>query len=246
MLKVSSLSSYYGKIQALKDVSIEVKEGEIVTIIGANGAGKSTLLKTISGLMKPRQGKIEYRGRDIGGWSPDKVVGAGISMVAEGRKLFGSMTVRENLTLGAFTVRRSRKKVMETMEFVYDLFPVLAERAGQNAGTLSGGEQQMLAVGRALMASPSMMLLDEPSMGLAPLVIREIFKVLQELNGQGITILLVEQDAKLALSVADRGYVIQTGAVLLHDTGRNLMDDPQVQEIYFGKRRKGVSDDLES
>lgn len=244
MLEVKGISTYYGKVQAINEVSIDVAAGEIVTIIGANGAGKSTLLKTIAGVLRPQHGRIIYQEYDITGKKPDKIVAAGISMIAEGRKLFSSMSVQENLDLGAFS--NHGKRASSQIDLVFQLFPVLKERVRQKAGTLSGGEQQMLAVGRALMASPKMMLLDEPSMGLAPMVIREIFKVLLYLKKSGMTILLVEQDAKLALSVADRGYVLQTGTVLLHDTGKNLMDNREVQEIYFGKRRKGAAYDMES
>lgn len=238
MLKVDGISTYYGKIRALQDVSLEVRRGEIIAIIGANGAGKTTLLCTIAGLLKPQSGKIICEDRDITLASPDKIVAAGMALVAEGRRLFSSMTVKENLELGAYTRWRRRSEVARSKEMVLRLFPILEDRLEQSAGTLSGGEQQMLAVGRALMCGPKIMLLDEPSMGLAPLVIRDIFKALQKLNDEGMTILLVEQDAKLALSFADRGYVLQTGSVLLQDTGSKLMTNPEVQDIYFGKRRK--------
>lgn len=248
MLRVENLSTFYGTVQALRNVSLYVKEAEIVTIIGANGAGKTTLLRTISGLIGPREGAITFLNGKVSGLSPERIVRKGISQVSEGRQIFPSMTVEENLNLGAYTRfrREDRKKIMEDIDFVCQLFPILKERYHSSAGTLSGGEQQMLAIGRALMAQPKMLLLDEPSMGLAPMVIQDIFKVLRNLNQQGLTILLVEQDVKVALSIANRGYVLQTGEIVLHDTGRNLINNSEVQAIYFGKTRESRRRSLQS
>lgn len=239
MLELGNVSTFYGSVQALRKVSLEVKAGEIVTIIGANGAGKTTLLRTISGLVPRKEGAINFDGKSITNLSPEKIVKQGISQVSEGRQVFTSMTVEDNLYLGAYINfnRSKRKEILADMDFCYNLFPILEERKRQIAGTLSGGEQQMLAIGRALMSKPRMLLLDEPSMGLAPMVIQSIFRVLRSLNKQGLTILLVEQDARLALSVANRGYVLQTGEIVLHDTGRNLINNKEVQAIYFGKRK---------
>jgi branched-chain amino acid transport system ATP-binding protein len=239
MLKVTGLSAGYGHVVALKRVDLEVNQGEIVTVIGANGSGKSTLLKTISGQLKPNHGTVEFEGNNIGGRAPEKVVGAGISLVPEGRQLFSDMTVTENLKMGGYLFlkrRRGRADFSERQAFVLDLFPVLKERENQLAATLSGGEQQMLAVGRALMSRPRLLMLDEPSMGLAPKIIKSIFGALGELNREGLTILLVEQDANIALSIADRGYVFQTGESVMENTGKNLLNDPAVKEIYFGKK----------
>jgi branched-chain amino acid transport system ATP-binding protein len=239
VLRIENLSTFYGTVQALRRVSLEVEEAEIVTIIGANGAGKTTLLRTISGLIGPREGAITFLGEKICGLSPERIVRRGISQVSEGRQIFPSMTVAENLHLGAYTRfgRDNRKKIGDDLDFVCNLFPILRERYHNLAGTLSGGEQQMLAIGRALMAKPKVLLLDEPSMGLAPMVIQDIFKVLRNLNQQGLTILLVEQDVKVALSIANRGYALQTGEIVLHDTGRNLINNTEVQAIYFGKAK---------
>ncbi len=238
MLKIERLVAGYGHVVALKGVDLEVKQGEIVTVIGANGSGKSTLLKTISGQLKPQKGKVEFEGKNITGRPAEKVVAAGLSLVPEGRQLFPEMSVLENLEMGGyiFLRRRRRDAFNEQLAFVLDLFPVLAERTNQLASTLSGGEQQMLAVGRALMSRPRLLMLDEPSMGLAPKVIKSIFDALKRLNKEGLTILLVEQDANIALKIADRGYVFQTGQRVMEDTGRNLLNDPAVKEIYFGKK----------
>lgn len=238
MLKITGLSAGYGHVVALKNVDLEVNQGEIVTVIGANGSGKSTLLKAVSGQIKPNHGTVVFEGKAIGGRAPEKVVGAGISLVPEGRQLFSDMTVTENLKMGGylFLKRRKRADFSERQTFVLDLFPVLKERENQLAATLSGGEQQMLAVGRALMSRPRLLMLDEPSMGLAPKIIKSIFGALAELNREGLTILLVEQDANIALSIADRGYVFQTGECVMSDTGKNLLNDPAVKEIYFGKK----------
>ncbi len=238
MLKIERLVAGYGHVVALKGVDLEVKQGEIVTVIGANGSGKSTLLKTVSGQIKPQKGKVEFEGVNITGRPAEKVVMSGLSLVPEGRQLFPDMSVRENLEMGGyvFLKRRRRAAFDEQLAFALDLFPVLAERTNQPASTLSGGEQQMLAVGRALMSRPRLLMLDEPSMGLAPKVIKSIFSALDRLNKEGLTILLVEQDANIALKIADRGYVFQTGQCVMDDTGRNLLNDPAVKEIYFGKK----------
>jgi len=240
MLKLDNISTFYGSVQALRDVSIEVKEEEVVTIIGANGAGKTTLLKTISGLLPVKTGNIEFNGDNITNLATNKIVSRGISLVPEGRQIFPSLSVFDNLQLGGYVRyrRNERKKIQEDLEFVFELFPVLCERKTQHAGTLSGGEQQMLAIGRALMSKPRMLLLDEPSMGLAPKIIMNIFEVLLDLHKKGLTILLVEQDAKIALSIADRGYVLQTGKIMLEDKAESLIDNEEVQAIYFGKSMK--------
>jgi branched-chain amino acid transport system ATP-binding protein len=233
MLKVNDINVYYGNIQALKGVSLEINRGEIVTLIGANGAGKSTLLKTISGLIKPKQGEILYEGQSITGKQAQSIVKLGISHVPEGRRVFANMSVEENLELGAY-LRNDKAGIREDFEKVYQLFPRLYERHKQQAGTLSGGEQQMLAMGRALMARPTLLLLDEPSMGLAPLLIKTIFKLIEEINKTGTTILLVEQNANMALSIADRAYVIETGRVVLSGTAEELNSSDQVKMAYLG------------
>jgi branched-chain amino acid transport system ATP-binding protein len=233
MLKVDDINVYYGNIQALKGVSLEINEGEIVTLIGANGAGKSTLLKAISGLLKPKQGDIVYLGQSIAGKAAQAIVKQGISHVPEGRRVFANMTVEENLELGAF-LRNDKDGIRQDFEKVYELFPRLLERRKQLAGTLSGGEQQMLAMGRALMARPKLLLLDEPSMGLAPLLVKTIFKIIEEINQAGTTILLVEQNANMALSIASRAYVIETGRVVLSGTAEELNASDQVKMAYLG------------
>ncbi|WP_053368475.1 ABC transporter ATP-binding protein [Bacillus sp. FJAT-27245] len=233
MLRVDGINVYYGNIHALKDVSLEINEGEIVTLIGANGAGKSTLLKTISGLLKPKQGKIDFKGGNIAGKAAQTIVKQGISHVPEGRRVFSNMTVEENLELGAF-LRKDKAGIKEDFGKVYDLFPRLLERKKQQAGTLSGGEQQMLAMGRALMARPRLLLLDEPSMGLAPLLVKTIFRIITEINEAGTTILLVEQNAHMALSIANRAYVIETGRVVLSGTAAELNESEQIKMAYLG------------
>ncbi|MED4053920.1 ABC transporter ATP-binding protein [Niallia taxi] len=233
MLKVEDINVYYGNIQALKGVSLEVNEGEIVTLIGANGAGKSTLLKTLSGLLKPKKGSIQYLGKPISGKAAQTIVKAGISHVPEGRRVFANMTVEENLELGAY-LRSDKSEIKKDLEKVYEVFPRLQERKKQLSGTLSGGEQQMLAMGRAIMARPKLLLLDEPSMGLAPLFVKTIFKVIQEINQSGTTILLVEQNANMALSIADRGYVIETGKVVLSGTAAELQESDDLKQAYLG------------
>lgn len=232
MLQIQDLDVYYGAIQALNKVSLEVKEGEVVSIIGSNGAGKSTLLRTISGLIRPRQGSITFKGEEIDSVAADKIVRLGISQSPEGRRIFTNMTVQENLQLGAFT--RNDGEIASDMEKVMDKFPRVRERLKQSAGTMSGGEQQMLAICRALMSRPKLLLLDEPSMGLAPNLVTEIFNIIGELHRDGVTILLVEQNAHRALEVADRGYVLETGSIVLQGPGKELLHDPKVKEAYLG------------
>jgi branched-chain amino acid transport system ATP-binding protein len=233
MLDIKSLEVRYGVIKALHGVDLRVEEGEVVTLIGANGAGKTTLLRAISGLIRPSSGSISFRGRDITRMPPDRVVQAGIGHAPEGRGIFANLTVQENLELGAYT-RRDRANIARDLERVKTLFPRLAERVNQWAGTLSGGEQQMLAISRAMMARPMLLMLDEPSLGLAPFLVQEIFRTLQEIKGQGTTILLVEQNAHMALHVADRGYVLQTGEVVMHDGAQALLLNDAVREAYLG------------
>lgn len=233
MLKVNNINVFYGNIQALKGVSLEVNEGEIVTLIGANGAGKSTLLKTLSGLLKPKNGTIEYLNESIGGKPAQTIVKAGISQVPEGRRVFANMTVEENLELGAF-LRTDSKEIQKDIQKVYETFPRLHERKKQLSGTLSGGEQQMLAMGRAIMARPKLLLMDEPSMGLAPLMVKTIFQIIEDINRDGTTILLVEQNAHMALSVANRGYVIETGRVTASGTAEELQASEEIKSAYLG------------
>jgi branched-chain amino acid transport system ATP-binding protein len=233
MLRVDDLHTYYGNIAALKGVSLEVEQGEIVALIGANGAGKTTMLRTISGLLRPRRGRILLDGARIDGLPPHRITALGLAHAPEGRRLFNRMTVTENLEMGAFA-RTDRAAVSADVERVFELFPRLRERKDQKAGTMSGGEQQMLAIGRALMAQPRLLLLDEPSMGLSPLLVQTIFATLAEINRQGVTVLLVEQNAYMALGVATRGYVLETGRVVLSDTAERLRDDESVQRAYLG------------
>ncbi len=232
MLKVQDLHVYYGSIHAIKGVSFEVKEGEIVTLIGANGAGKSTTLNTIAGLLKPGDGSIVFLGESLLGIPAHKVVSRGMALCPEGRRIFQQLTVRENLEMGAYS--RPASEVDESIEAVYELFPRLKERYRQVAGTLSGGEQQMLAMGRALMSKPRLMMLDEPSMGLAPILVDQIFEIIENMNKKGTTILLVEQNAQMALSVADRAYVLETGRIVNTGTGRDLLQDDSVRKAYLG------------
>lgn len=246
MLEVRGVSAGYGHVKVLFDVSLDVAEGEVVTLIGANGAGKSTLLKTVAGLLPTWSGEVLLDGADITAVGPHRRVEAGIALVPEGRMLFGPLTVEENLRLGAY--RRPKEAAAEIeadRELVFDLFPVLRERCAQAAGTLSGGEQQMLAIGRGLMSSPRLLLLDEPSLGLAPIVIREIFGVLDRLRERGLTIFLIEQDARIALKHADRGYVMRTGTIALSGTADMLMTDDDVRLIYLGSWRDGQECDPE-
>jgi branched-chain amino acid transport system ATP-binding protein len=236
MLRIENLYANYDSIAALKGVSIEVPRGEIVSIIGANGAGKSTLLKAISGLIKTQQGRIVYKDNDIAGQPANKIVALGISQVPEGRQIFAHLTVQDNIHLGAYLYfkRRNRAEIEQRIEEVYQLFPILKRRVKQVAGTLSGGEQQMLAIARALMGRPELLLLDEPSMGLAPLIVREILGVIKQLNKAGTTILLVEQNAKAALNVAKHAFVLETGQIVLEGLASELLDDPKVKEAYLG------------
>ena len=233
MLKVNDLHVYYGSIHAVKGVSFEVHEGEVVTLIGANGAGKSTILNTVSGLLHPRSGSILFHGKDLHGVPAHKLVGMGLAQVPEGRHVFLQMTVQENLEMGAFSQPSSG--IEADLESVYQRFPRLLERRKQIAGTLSGGEQQMLAVARALMSRPKLMMMDEPSLGLAPLIVRDIFQIIREINKQGVTILLIEQNANMALHTADRGYVMETGEIILEGAGRELLENPVIREAYLGK-----------
>lgn len=233
MLKINDINVYYGNIHALKGVSLDINEGEIVTLIGANGAGKSTLLKTISGLLKPKSGDILFQGQSISGKVAQAIVKQGLSHVPEGRRVFANMSVEENLELGAY-LRNDKQGIREDFEKVYELFPRLHERRKQLSGTLSGGEQQMLAMGRALMARPKLLLLDEPSMGLAPLLVKTIFQIIEEINKTGTTILLVEQNANMALSIADRAYVIETGKIVLSGTAEELNQSDQIRMAYLG------------
>jgi branched-chain amino acid transport system ATP-binding protein len=234
LLTVDNLHVAYGAIAALHGVSLEIDRGEIVTLIGANGAGKTTLLRAISGLVRPTSGTILWQGQhELQGLRADSIVRVGVSHVPEGRQIFANMTVRENLNLGAFQ-RRDRPAIHTDLDRCYSLFPVLAERREQRAGTLSGGEQQMLAIGRALMARPQLLLLDEPSLGLAPLIVRKIFQIIREINAEGTTIFLVEQNAHMALGVAHRGYVLQTGQVMKSDRANRLLEDPDVKAAYLG------------
>ena len=232
MLKVTDLNVYYGSIHAVKGVSFEVEEGEIVTLIGANGAGKSTTRNTVAGLLKPRTGTVEFEGESLVGVPAHKMVSKGIALCPEGRRVFQDLTVRENLDMGAFT--RTDDEAREMRQVVYERFPRLKERRNQRAGTLSGGEQQMLAMGRALMSKPKLMMLDEPSMGLAPILVQEIFDIIKELNEQGTTILLVEQNASMALSIADRAYVLETGKVSMSGDANDLLHDSRVRQAYLG------------
>jgi len=233
VLRIEAIDVYYGAIHALKNVSLQVEEGSIVTLIGANGAGKTTTLKTISGILRPRSGAITFEGRDITRLAPQEIVRLGLSQVPEGRRVFPSMSVLENLEMGAY-LRKDKEGIKKDLEVVFTRFPRLLERRKQVAGTLSGGEQQMLAIGRALMARPRLMLLDEPSMGLAPLLVREIFEIIKDINARGTTILLVEQNAHMALSVANKAYVLETGEIVLEGSARELLESEDVKKAYLG------------
>jgi branched-chain amino acid transport system ATP-binding protein len=242
MLRIQSLSAFYGNIQALRGISLHVDDGEIVTLLGANGAGKTTLLNSICGLITSRKGKITFRDEDITRFSAEKIVKLGISQVPEGRQLFGELTVMDNLILGSYHHYRNRKKeIYKYLDTIFEIFPILKEREKQYAGTLSGGEQQMLAVGRALMSMPTLLLLDEPSMGLAPKIISDIFEVIKHLRDeQNTTILLVEQNAHVALDAADRGYVLETGRIVLQGTSEELLENKEIKRAYLGKGYKEV------
>jgi len=241
MLQMRNVNAYYGRVQALKGISLHVLPGEIVCLIGANGAGKTTILRSISGLLDVLDGEIRFNGTRLTDLAPDQIVRLGISHVPEGRQLFGPLTVIDNLRLGAYQrYRRSnRSQIQKDIEYVFQLFPLLEARASNLAGTLSGGEQQMLAIGRALMSRPKLLLLDEPSMGLAPMVAREIFEVIKDLREGGTTILLVEQNARMALSLADRGYVLETGKIIIEGPSAELLENREVKRAYLGKGRKG-------
>ena len=233
ILHVEDLNVYYGSIHAVKGISFDVEEGEIVTLIGANGAGKSTTLNTVAGLLKPREGKVEFEGESLLGIPPHKIVSRGMALCPEGRRVFLQMSVRDNLEMGAFT-RTNSAEVADSVEMVFERFPRLKEREGQSAGTLSGGEQQMLAMGRALMSKPRLLMLDEPSMGLAPILVQEIFNIIKALHNAGTTVLLVEQNARMALSIADRAYVLETGKVSMSGNAADLANDERVKQAYLG------------
>ena len=236
MLRIEGLNAAYDSIQVLKNVSLKVPKGKVVSIIGANGAGKSTLLKSISGLMKISKGRIVYKDKNIAGMPPNRIVGLGISQVPEGRQIFAHLSVLDNIHLGAYLYfkRSNRRDIKQRVDRIYEVFPILETRSKQIAGTLSGGEQQMLAIARALMARPELLLLDEPSMGIAPLIVREIFRVIQQLNESGTTVLLVEQNARAALKVAHHSYVIERGEIVMEGLAGELLDNPRVKEVYLG------------
>ncbi len=234
LLNLDHITVAYGAIKALKDISLFVNEGEIVTLIGANGAGKSTTLRTISGLLKPQEGKVYFKGQDISGKKPHVIVQQGISQAPEGRGIFANLSTEDNLEMGAYT-RTDKESIQRDKEMVFHLFPILHERRKQEAGTLSGGEQQMLTISRALMARPKLLLLDEPSLGLAPQIIKQIFKVIQEINKQGTTILLVEQNANMALHIAHKAYVLETGRIVLSGKAQDLLNNPDVKKAYLGE-----------
>jgi len=236
MLKIEGLNAAYGSIQVLKNISLQVPKGKVVSIIGANGAGKSTLLKSISGLMKISKGSILYKNKDISGMPANRIVGLGISQVPEGRQIFAHLSVLDNIHLGAYLYfkRNNRLEIKERVDRIYEIFPILETRSKQIAGTLSGGEQQMLAIARALMARPELLLLDEPSMGIAPLIVREIFNVIQQLNKSGTTVLLVEQNARIALKVAHYSYVLERGEIVMEGLAEELLYNPRVKEVYLG------------
>jgi branched-chain amino acid transport system ATP-binding protein len=235
ILNVADVSAAYGRIEVLKGINLEVREGEIVSLLGANGAGKSTLLRVVSGLMHPHQGSISFQGTEIARTSPNEIVRLGLSHVPEGRQIFASLSVRQNLLLGGYVHRSEKDGAAKVLDFVFDLFPVLRARIAQKAGTLSGGEQQMLAVGRALMSQPKLLLLDEPSLGLAPLVVADIFKVVHELRASGLSILLVEQNVMSALTTSDRAYIMETGKIAIHGPARDMLGNDEVRRRYLGK-----------
>lgn len=234
MLRVSDLNVFYGSIHAIKDISFHVDEGEIVTLIGANGAGKTTTMHAISGLLKPKSGTIDFLGSRISQMEAHKIIRLGLAQVPEGRRVFSHLTVQENLSMGAFTRKDGASAIAQDLEMVFDRLPRLKERRKQQAGTLSGGEQQMLAIGRALMCKPKMLLLDEPSMGLSPLLVKEIFKIIEDVNKDGVTVLLVEQNAKMALEIADRAYVLETGTVKMEGSADELANNIEVRKAYLG------------
>lgn len=237
MLSVKNINVYYGSIHAIKDISFHVNEGEIVTLIGANGAGKTTTMHAISGLLKLQSGEIDYCGQTISKMEAHKIIRLGLAQVPEGRRVFSGLTVQQNLQMGAYTRRDGKEAIQNDFDMVFDLLPRLKERRNQPAGTLSGGEQQMLAVGRALMSRPKLMMLDEPSLGLAPLVVQDIFSIIREINRQGVTVLLIEQNANMALKIADLAYVLETGNITMSGTGAELLANEKIKEAYLGKHR---------
>ncbi|MBX9975590.1 ABC transporter ATP-binding protein [Cytobacillus firmus] len=234
MLKVNGINAFYGKIQVLKSISLEVEEGSIVTILGANGAGKTTTMKTISGLLKPQAGSIQFQGQDVTGLRPDQLLRKGIALVPEGRQILSGMTVLENLEMGAY--HRKDNEIAQDIKNVMERFPILEERQKQLGGTLSGGQQQMLAIARAILSKPKLLLLDEPSMGLAPLIVADIFKIIKEINEAGTTVLLVEQNARQALKISDYGYVLETGKMVAEGSSQKLLNDPRIMEAYLGRK----------
>lgn len=236
ILEIKDLVVSYGGIEAVKGISFDVPKGKIVTLIGANGAGKSTILKTVAGVVKPKNASILFEGAEIAGKTPDFIVSKGVTLVPEGRRVFPNLTVSENLKIGAY-LRKDKKAIQKDTEHVYELFPRLKERSWQLAGTLSGGEQQMLAVGRALMSSPKLIMMDEPSLGLAPLVVQDIFSIIRQINSEGITVLLIEQNANMALKIADKAYVMETGRITTEGTGAELLADETIKEAYLGKTK---------
>ncbi|KML36151.1 ABC transporter ATP-binding protein [Cytobacillus firmus] len=234
MLKVNGINAFYGKIQVLKNISLEVEEGSIVTILGANGAGKTTTMKTISGMLKPQAGSIQFQGQDVTGLRPDQLLRKGIALVPEGRQILSGMTVLENLEMGAY--HRKDNEIDQDIKNVMERFPILEERQKQLGGTLSGGQQQMLAIARAILSKPKLLLLDEPSMGLAPLIVADIFKIIKEINEAGTTVLLVEQNARQALKISDYGYVLETGKMVAEGSSEKLLNDPRIMEAYLGRK----------
>lgn len=237
ILEIKDLVVSYNGIEAVKEISFDVPKGKIVTLIGANGAGKSTVLKTVAGVVKPKNASILFEGEEISGKTPDFIVSKGVTLVPEGRRVFPNLTVLENLKIGAY-LRKDKKAIQKDIEHVYELFPRLSERSWQLAGTLSGGEQQMLAVGRALMSSPKLIMMDEPSLGLAPLVVQDIFSIIRQINSEGITVLLIEQNANMALKIADKAYVMETGHITMEGTGEELLANETIKEAYLGKARE--------
>ncbi len=237
ILEVKNLVVSYNGIEAVKGISFDVPKGQIVTLIGANGAGKSTILKTVAGIVKPKNASILFEGEEISGKTPDFIVSKGVTLVPEGRRVFPNLTVLENLKIGAY-LRKDKRAIQKDMEHVYELFPRLKERSWQLAGTLSGGEQQMLAVGRALMSSPKLIMMDEPSLGLAPLVVQDIFSIIRQINSEGITVLLIEQNANMALKTADKAYVMETGRITMEGTGAELLANETIKEAYLGKKKE--------
>ena len=237
ILEIKDLVVSYNGIEAVKEISFDVPKGKIVTLIGANGAGKSTVLKTVAGVVKPKNASILFEGEEISGKTPDFIVSKGVTLVPEGRRVFPNLTVLENLKIGAY-LRKDNKAIQKDIEHVYELFPRLSERSWQLAGTLSGGEQQMLAVGRALMSSPKLIMMDEPSLGLAPLVVQDIFSIIRQINSEGITVLLIEQNANMALKIADKAYVMETGRITMEGTGEELLSNETIKEAYLGKARE--------